>query len=213
MSRDIHPRIAGILYVFYFLGAAPMALRSAMIKLSDPAATAAHILASEPLYRATILSDLASYAAYLALSVLLAQIGALVSRTWAIVAAVLSLAGCIVLIAATALLTVPLHSDIAQFSTVALRLYSQSYNGALFLFGGFCAIMGVLFAAGRLLPLLLGLLLAAAGVAWIALSAANLALPAIGAALAPYVLPLGAAAEILLGLWLLIRGVNLKHLG
>jgi hypothetical protein len=208
---DIHPRLAGILYVFYFLSAAPLALRSSLVRLYDPAATAAHILASEQLYRGTIVSDLASYAAYIALTVLLAQIGALVSRTWAIIAALLSLSGCIVLIAATALLTVPLASPPSpQLSTLAFRLYAQGYNESLFLFGAFCAIMGALFVAGRLLPRLLGMLLAVAGTAWIALSAANIAVPAIAAALAPYVLPLGAGAELALGLWLLVRGVNLK---
>ncbi len=223
VAARIHPRIAGALYVFYFLSAVPSALRSSMIRLSDPAMTAAHILASEHLYRATMLSDLASYAAYVALTVLLAQIGALVSRTWAIIAAMLSLAGCIVLIVLTALLTVPLGASgplhgaafsgpqLQQFSTIVLRLYSQGYNESLFLFGAFCVIMGCLFAAGRLLPLLLSLLLAVAGGAWIALSAANIAMPAAGVAFAPYVLPLGAAAEFLLGLWLLARGVNLKH--
>jgi hypothetical protein len=222
-TATIHPRIAGGLYIFYFLSAAPLALRSSMIRLSDPALTATHILASEHLYRATIVSDLASYAAYIALTVLLAQIGALVSRTWAIIAALLSLTGCIVLVVVTTLLTVPLGASaqvheaalsgpqLQQISTIALRLYSQGFNESLFLFGAFCVIMGVLFAAGRLLPFLLSLLLAIAGAAWITLSAANIVMPTIGTAFAPYVLPLGAAAEILLGLWLLVRGVNLEH--
>ena len=213
LAAGIHPRLAGVLYVFYFLSAAPLALRSSMIRLSDPAWTAGHIHASELLYRATIVSDLASYAAYIALTVLLVQIGALVSRSWAIIAALLSLAGCIVLIASTALLTVPLGgASLQPFATLAFRLYAQGYNESLFLFGAFCVIMGSLFAIGRLLPRVLGLLLAVAGAAWIALSAANIVLPALGAAFAPYVLPLGAAAELLLGLWLLVRGVNLKHL-
>ncbi len=209
---NIHPRLAGVLYIFYFLSAAPLALRSSMIRLSDPVATAAHILGAAQLYRATVVSDLASYAAYIALTVLLAQIGALVSRTWAIIAALLSLAGCIVLVASTALLTVPLGGPQMQpFSMLAFRLYSQGYNESLFLFGLFCLIMGCLFAAGRLLPLLLCLLLAAAGAAWVALSAANIAVPVLGAAAAPYILPLGAAAELLLGLWLLVRGVSAKY--
>jgi hypothetical protein len=208
----IHPRVAGILYVLYFLSAAPLALRSSMIRLSDPAFTAAHILGAEHLYRATIVSDLASYAAYVALTVLLAQIGALVSRTWALIAALLSLAGCVVLIVSTALLSVPLGGPQLQpFWALAFRLYAQGYNESLFLFGVFCVIMGCLFVAGRLLPRVLGLLLASAGAAWVALSAANIAMPAIGMAFAPYVLPLGAAAEALLGLWLLIGGVNLTH--
>lgn len=210
---QIHPRLAGILYVVYFLSALPLALRTSMIRLSDPAATAAHILASEQLYRATIVSDLASYAAYIALTVLLARIGALVSRSWAIVAALLSLAGCVVLIAATALLTVPLaRPPSPQLSTLALRLYAQGYNESLLLFGAFCAIMGALFFAGRLLPRLLGLFLAVAGFAWMALSAANIVVPVLGSALAPSVLPFGAAAELALGVWLLIRGVNLQHM-
>lgn len=222
-AAGISPRAAGVLYVFYFLSAAPLALRASMIRLSDPAATAAHILASEQIYRATLVSDLASYAAYIALTVLLAQIGALVSRTWALIAALLSLAGCTVLIVSTLLLTVPLgaHSamtgsaldvpQLQQLSNMALRLYSQGYNESLFLFGGFCLIMGCLFVAGRLLPFLLSLLLTVAGAAWITLSAANIAMPAVGAVLSLFVLPLGGAAEILVGLWLLVRGVNLKH--
>jgi hypothetical protein len=93
---------------------------------------------------------------------------------------------------------------------VGLHLYTQGYMISLFFFGAFCAIIGCLFAVGRLIPWPLALLIVLAGAGWTVLSAADIAVPALGASLTPTVLVVGAATEIALGLWLLIRGVNLK---
>src|SRR5438045_8889687 len=60
-------RITGGIYVLYFIAGMPLILRSSLIVPRDAAATAAKIIASEGLYRTTIVTDLVSYSLYLGL--------------------------------------------------------------------------------------------------------------------------------------------------
>jgi hypothetical protein len=69
-------------------------------------------------------------------------------------------------------------------------------------------VMGPLFTASRLVPRAIGWLLTAGGAAWIALSLATLLDPPLGRSLQGFVMPLGALAEIALGLWLLVKGAG-----
>jgi hypothetical protein len=216
------PRLTGALYIVYFFSAAPLALRGSLIKLSDPAGTVARIHASEGLDRLTLVSDFASYAVYIGLTILLAQLAARVSRTWATFAAVLSLTGCFLLVESTVRLTVPLtlnrpelqgvfpEAQRQQLSLLALRGYAEGYTASLFFFGAFCLILGALFFRGRLVPRALAGLLSVAGLAWVVLSVVGMIEPSATARLAPWVMPLGALAELALGLWLLLRGAGLE---
>lgn len=211
-------RWAGLLYLFYFLSALPLALRAALIVPGDAVATAGLILASQNVYRLTVVSDLVSYLLYIALIYLFYRLLKPVSRGWAAVGALFALVGCIVLVVATALITAPLllladpagHAiglaDRQELALLTLRLFAQAYTIALFLFGAQWLVMGPLFTASRLVPRPVGWLLTAGGAAWIALSLATLLDPPLGRSLQGIVLPLGALAEIALGLWLLVRG-------
>ena len=212
-------RWAGAIYIFYFLAALPLGLRSSLIVPSDAAATAAKIVASEGLYRLTVVSDLVSYVLYVTLAYLLYTLLRHVSRTWAAVGTLFTLTGCLVLVVSTATLGVPLllltgdawHTigvpERQELALLALQTFSQGYIIALFFFGAQWLVMGYLFASSRLVPRAIGYLLFVAGIGWVVLSVGTLLAPTLSSGMGRVILPLGALAEIALGLWLLFKGV------
>ena len=217
-------RLTGFLYILYFLSALPLSLRARLIVPADAATTAARILASEATYRLTMVTDLASYLLYLGIVYLFYRLLKPISPPWAMVGALFATVGCIVLIMATALLTAPLLlladpgvfviglPERQELALLSLKLFGQAYLIALFLFGAQWLVMGPLFATSRLVPRPIGWLLTIGGGAWVVLSVATLLAPAIGKPLQGIVFPLGALAEIALGLWLLVKGVDVDAL-
>jgi hypothetical protein len=209
-------RLTGAMYIPYLLFGVPLFLRARLIVPSDAAATAANILASESLYRVTVITDLISYFLYIGLAYLFYLLLREVSRPWAAVATLFTLAGCVVLIVSTALLTAPLllldnsafhaiaPAQREELALVALKLFGQGYTIGLFLFGAQWLIMGPLFARSRLVPRLIGYWLLAGGVGWVALAVATLLGSPVRTTLQGFVLPVAGLAEIALGAWLLI---------
>lgn len=219
-AQELHKRarLAGIVYLVYFLAGIPLFLRSSLIVPNDAAATAAKIVASETLYRLTIVTDLVSYCLYIGLAYLFYLLLRHVSRPWALIGMLFTVAGCIVLIVATAALTTPLalltgnqfdaipYPERQALALLAIKIYSQAYVMGLFLFGIQWLIMGPLFALSRIIPKPIGYLLTLGGVAWISFAVASLAVPPAAAAMRYIVLMIGGLAELVLFLWLLIRG-------
>ena len=221
-------RWAGAVYILYFLAALPLSLRSSLIVPSDAQATAAKIGASEGLYRLTVVTDLVSYVLYVALAYLLYTLLRHVSRTWAAIATLFTLIGCVVLVVSETTLAVPLllmtgdawHTigvpERQELALLALKIFSQGYIIALFFFGAQWLVMGYLFASSKLVPQVIGYFLVAAGFGWVVLSVGTLLAPNLSSGIGAVVLPLGALEEIALGLWLLFKGVfvagNDRHL-
>lgn len=209
-------RRTGAMYIPYLLFGAPLFLRSKLIVPADPAATAANILASSNLYRATVVTDLISYVLYIVLAYLFYTLLRRVSRPWAIVGTLFTLAGCIVLIIASVLLMAPLlllddtafHAiGLAQrqeLAAFALRLFVDGYSIGLLLFGAQWLVMGPLFAKSRLVPALIGYLLFAGGIGWIAFATATLLGSPLRNTLQGIVLPVGGLSELALAAWLLV---------
>jgi hypothetical protein len=209
-------RLTGAMYIPYLAFGLPLFFRARMIVPGNAAATAAKILASEGLYRITIVTDLVSYGLYVVLAYLFYLLLREVNREWAAIATLFTLGGCMVVMVATAVLTAPLlllHDGtfnalaLAQRQELALfsvKLFTQAYSIGLFLFGVQWLIMGPLFAASRLVPRAIGYWLFAGGVGWIALVVATLLGSPARPMLQAIVLPVAGLAEIALGLWLLI---------
>ena len=68
--------------------------------------------------------------------------------------------------------------------------------------------MGPLFALAHIIPRVVGYLLTAGGVAWVAFAVASLIAPPIGAAMQPLVLAIGSLAEVALAISLLVTGIK-----
>ena len=209
-------RLTGAMYIPYLAFGIPLFLRARLIVANDAPATAANILSSESLYRITVITDLVSYGLYIVLAYLFYLLLRPVSRPWAAVATLFTLAGCVVLIVSSALLTAPLlllHEPGFQAVTMAqrqelalfaLQLFSKGYVIGLFLFGAQWLIMGPLFARSRLVPAAIGYWLLAGGIGWITLIVSDLLGAQVRGTLQAVVLPVAGLAEIALGAWLLI---------
>jgi hypothetical protein len=203
----------------------PLILRSSLIVPTDAAATAAKITASEALYRTTMVTDLVSYSLYLGLGYLFYLLLRNVSRPWALLGTLFTIAGCIVLIMATVALTAPLalltgnefnslgEPERQELALLALKLYTQAFVIGLLLFGIQWLIMGPLFALSGFIPKPIGYLLTVGGIAWVSFAIATLIAPPVGRAMQPVVLAIGSLAEIALALWLVVRGAKVRRLG
>jgi hypothetical protein len=89
---------------------------------------------------------------------------------------------------------------------LCLKLYAQTFHISLVLFAFYDLLLGWLIFKSTFLPRALGVLLIFAGLGWLAF-----VWPPLATALSFLVLPLGALAEILLMLWLLVKGVNVSR--
>ncbi|MGO9520278.1 MAG: DUF4386 domain-containing protein, partial [Candidatus Korobacteraceae bacterium] len=87
-----------------------------------------------------------------------------------------------------------------------LKLNDQSANICLVLFGFYDLLIGYLIFRSAFLPRVLGVLMALAGLGWL-----TFLYPPLANSLSPYVLVLGFLAELLLMLWLLVKGVNVQR--
>lgn len=209
-------RLTGAMYIPYLAFGMPLFLRTPLIVPADAAATATKILASETLYRITVITDLVSYALYIVLAYLFYTLLRSVNRPLAAIATLFTFAGCFVLIISTAFLTAPVlllrgigfhATGLAQrqeLALFALKLFGQGYTIGLFLFGVQWLIMGPLFAMSRLVPRAIGYWLLAGGIGWVVLAVATLLGSPLRPILQTVVLPVAGFAELALALWLLI---------
>ena len=95
-------------------------------------------------------------------------------------------------------------------TSMVLQLQSIGFATALTFFGGTCLACGYLIYRSGFWPRIIGAFLALEGVAYLADSFANLIAPNVAPALFAALLVTG-LAEVILCLWLLIRGVNVER--
>jgi hypothetical protein len=216
-------RIAGFFYLLIFLCApfAEMFVRGNAIVRGDAAATAANILASESLWRLAFTAELVNAASDTIVAVLLYEILKPAGPTLSLLAAVFRLI--LVAIASVKALAhvAPLHllggeqflaafsaAELQSLSYLSLRLHGDAYDVALFFFGVHCLLVGWLILRATFLPRILGLLMAIAGVCYLANTVAGALAPDFSRMLFPWILLPALPAEGGLTLWLLIMGVN-----
>lgn len=214
-------RSAGGLYLLVILCGvfAEFGVRAALVDRSDAAATAARILAAEPLFRLGLVADLLAAFAYLGVAFLLYLLFRPVSRGLATLSLILGTGGSVIMAGNLVNLFAPLillktgagpgAGEMLQLQALAfLRLHAVGYNVTGLFFGSHLLVLGLLALRSGFLPRLIGYLLAAAGPAWlIYLLAVFLSPPAAGL-LFPYVPLLSLVAEAALSLWLTICGVD-----
>lgn len=207
-------RVAGLLYLIVVTGGiTSLFLSSALIVPGNPSATAANILASEFQYRAGFAIDLVSDAAYLAVVALLYGLFKPVDARLSAVAAAFGIVGCAVgganaLDGLDPVLIATMGAE--NFSVLTLTLRSNVIGGnvVLMFFGFYCLSLGFLVVDAKFLPRILGVLLALAGVAWLARSFLTFLMPDVAREVSTYLLATAGIGEILFTLWLLLFGVN-----
>jgi hypothetical protein len=217
-----HPnaRATSIVYLLYFLTAFLGAfLMRGLVIPGDAAATANKILTHEALYRSGFAVNLLANVLYIAVTALFYRLFQPVNRNISLLAAFFSLVGCSVQTFGGLFQLVPLVilgdsqslgafnlEQLQALALLCLKLYSQIFNITLILFAFYDLLLGYLIFRSTFLPRILGVLLMIAGVGWL-----TFLWPPLATTLSSYVLPLGALAEIVLMLWLLVKGVNVAR--
>jgi uncharacterized protein DUF4386 len=134
--------------------------------------------------RLGLVAGLTAGACYVAVTLLFYYIFKPVSQKLSLLAAVISLMGC------------------AMGPLSLVHLVPFHINSLVF-FGFYCLLIGYLIFRSNFLPRILGVLMAFAGVGWLAFL-----WPSLAAHLTPYVFAPGFLGEGALTLWLLVMGVN-----
>jgi len=211
------PRVIGTIYLLYFITAfLGMFLLRGLVVPGNAVETANNILSHQALFRAACAVDLLGNVLYLVLTACLYRLLGPVNWSVSLAAAFISLVGCgvqifaeIFRIAPLALLTdVQLASafgagQLQNLAMAGFTLHTQSFYISLVLFGLYDVLLGYLVVRSSYIPRSIGALLICAGVGWLAFL-----WPPLATALSSVILPLGALAEIVFMLWLLLRGVD-----
>src|SRR6266404_4487600 len=200
-----------------FIAGAPL------IVANDAAATAANILAKESLFRLGFAANLISGLSYMGVTVFMYYVLKPVSRSLSLLAAFFGLAGVAIGGVAWVSNLAPLsllHGDqyLSAFTTsqlqamalAAYKLQTHVFFIGMVFFGIQCISIGYLVARSIFLPRVLGIILAIGGTCYVIASFTNFLLP-LGARLVPFVMPVALIGEGSLGLWLLVKGVNLER--
>jgi hypothetical protein len=221
-SPRLRARAAGLLYLATTLcGVFDLMARSKLVSPADPALTAAHISAAEPLYRAAVAAELFAGACYIGVTALLYSLLRPTGRIMAQAAVLFSLAGCAVGAATASLLLAPLvlsgggptlaalaPKTWQALSLAALQLHGEGYSIGMIFFGVYCLLTGVQVFRSSFLPRLVGVLFALAGAAWLTESFTDLLAPALSDALSTALDPIGFVGEASLCLWLIVFAVD-----
>lgn len=220
-----HTRFAGLLYLVIIVTGifAEFGVRSTLLVPGDAAATAAKILSGEALFRAGLASDLVMIAADIALALVLYLWLRPVSEALALLAALFRLAQAAVLGAnalthAAVLLLLGDATHLAAFAPgqahalVLLLLDAHSYGYLIsqVFFGLHCLVLGYLLWQAVAAPRRLGLLLALAGLGYLAESFTVFLSPGYAALAVPGI-ALAGLAELVFCLWLLLNGVRFRR--
>ncbi len=213
-------RAIGVVYLFYFLTAfvAEFLVKGVVVP-GDAASTANNILAHESLYRAGFAVGLIANVIYIAVTALFYRLFGPVNWSMSLIAAFCSLTGCAIQIFGGLLQVAPfillrtmplaqLYStaQLQGMALLSLMLYRQVFSISLVLFAFYDLLLGYLIFRSTFLPRILGLFLIFAGIGWL-----SFLWPPLATALSAYILSLGALAEILLMLWLIVKGVNVSR--
>jgi len=216
-------RFAGLLYLGTIVAGifAQMFARSPLVVRGDAHATAVNILAHQDLYRAGLIGDLVMLACYVGVTAIFYAMFRPAGRTLSLAAAGFSMTGIAVLAVDGFFHIAPLHllggapylqalgtDQLQALALLSLGLHGDGYDISLVFFGVYCLLLGYLAFRSRLVPRIIGVLMAVAGVCYLVGSVADLAAPALAARLPAQILVPTLLGEGALALWLLIFGLR-----
>jgi hypothetical protein len=213
-------RITGVVYLLYFLTAVSSELfLKGIVVDGDATATANNILAHQSLFRSGLATGLIATAFYIAVTALFYGLFRPVNRSLSLLAAFFSFVGCsilalgsvfqlapLVLLGGSQYLNVFKVEQLRALALMFLELNTEAGNICVVFFGVYCLLIGYLIFKSAFLPRILGWLMAFAGLGWLTFLS-----PALANHLSPYNLVFGFLAELLLMLWLLVRGVKVQR--
>ncbi|MFZ0803209.1 MAG: DUF4386 domain-containing protein [Terriglobales bacterium] len=213
-------RITGVVYLLYFLTAilGELFLKGIVVD-GDATATATNLLAHQSLFQLGLATGLIATALYIAVTALFYGLFKPVNRSISLLAAFFGLVGCaittlgslfqlapLVLLGGSQYLSVFNLQQLRALALMFLELNNQAANIYLVIFGFYDLLIGYLIFRSTFLPRILGVLMMVAGLGWLTFLS-----PPLANHLSPPILVLGFLAELLLMLWLLVKGVNVQR--
>ena len=218
-------RISGVLYLIIIVGGIYAGFaRMELLIPGDATATAANIVASEGVLRSAILADLAMIISDVAIGVMFYMLFKAVNLTLSLLSAFFRLAqatalGLNLLVLFLALqfaggaeyLSVFNSGQLDAAATLMLSIHGTGYQLALVFFVFSILIQGYLIMKSGFLPKWLGAIVIVAAVAYFVDSFAAFALSNYADyadTLATMLVAIALPVELILALWLLIRGIN-----
>jgi Domain of unknown function (DUF4386) len=133
-----------------------------------------------------IIANLIAFACYIVLALLFYFMFKPVNRRLSLLAAIFSLAGCVI-------------------GILGLFKLAPTFISPLLFFGPYCVLIGWLILRSTFLPRILGVLMILAGLSWL------FSLTPLANSFSLYIEVLGVIAEALLMIWLIIKGVNVQQ--
>src|SRR5258708_27764298 len=219
ISPLIYARVAAILYLLPFAPFSLVYVPSRLVVSGDAAVTVSNITASESLFRLGIASNLLSQMCFIFVSLLLYQLLKPVNKNVALLMVILNLVGvpivmlnelnrlAVLLILGNAHMTVFTPDQIHALVPFFLNLHALGLNIAGIFWGLWLFPMGYLVYKSGFLPRILGVLLMIGCFGYLIQSFAAILLPNLDVS----IVLITALSELLLALWLLIRGVNVER--
>ena len=218
-SPRLKARLAGLCYLLMLpTGGLAMFVRSRYVIKADATATAANILAHEPMFRLAFAGDLLVVAIYIVFTALMYDLMKPVSRNVSLLAAFFSLMGCATQAFACLFELAPLivlshdpylgtfkPDQLHSLAYLSLKLYAGTYGISLVFFGFYNLLIGYLVFKSTFLPRVLGVLMAIScpvGMTFL--------WPPFATTYFRYLLIFD-VGELLLVLWLLVMGVNAER--
>lgn len=223
-SPQKYARAGGVLYLVIIAAGmfGELFVRGTLFVPGDAGATAQRIMNAPGLWRTGISIDLLMQICDLPLMLIFYVLLQPVNKNLALLNLLCNLIQTAVLVANKLNLLTTLYflGDAAYLQTftpeqlhtlayLPLKLHDAGFGIGLIFFGVVCLIEGQLIAISGFFPKLLGRLLQVAGVCYLANSFALILVPELAGKLFPVILLPPFVAELSLGLWLLIKGVNL----
>ncbi len=212
-------RIGGACWLLTILaGMFGMYVWNSLVVSGDASQTATNILSKEAFFRAGTAATLISIGCYIGATLFTYELLKPVNRPVSRLAAFFSLVGCAVLAVSSLFELTPfvlLRGDhylsvftpeqLQAFLFMFLRLGRQTYSIGMIFFGMHILLVGYLILKSNFLPRIIGALLMFGGLCYLTFLA-----PPLAGSMSPYIVAPGGLGEIMLALWLLVKGVNKK---
>lgn len=198
-------------------------VRGKLFVPGDAAATASQIAASPLLWRIGICVDLVMQVCDIPLMLIFYVLLRPVNRNLALLNLLFNLIQTAVLVANKLNLLMALFvlgdapylqsvdpKQLQALSYLFIKLHDHGFGIGLIFFGFVCLVEGYLIYRSDYFPKVLGVLMQVAGVCYIVNTFTLLLAPQVASQLFPFILMPCFIAELFLGLWLLVKGVNLQ---
>jgi hypothetical protein len=217
-------RLTGLLYLVVIVtaGFSQGVVRASLITPGDAAATAANIRASEMLFRAGFVADLVAFLSDVGVSILLYVLLRPVNRTVALMAAAFRLLahpaiaavnllnhfGALVLVSGAGYLSAFEPAQLDALALLAMEMHGYGYLIGGAFFGVHLALLGWLIVRSDLFPRALGALVLLAAAGYLVESVGMFLYPAHAGFYTALVSVTAIAGEVMLCLYLLVKGVR-----